>query len=96
MKRRATHKVDVSDFMKQADIKGTTIVDVLVGPSGDVVCVKTLLGHPILKLEVEKALRAWTFKPESMNGEVGYVGHMEFYLCNISCGDQGGSMSIVK
>lgn len=97
MKARATRKVDISDFMKRVDLKGTAIIDVLVGPSGDVVCAKTLLGHPIFSGEVEKAVHAWTFKPEKVNGEaVAYVGRMQFYLCNISCGDQGISMSIVK
>jgi len=97
MKSRATHKTEVSDFMKRTDIKGTTFVEVLIGPSGGVVCVKTLSGHPILQQEIERALRAWTFKPENVNGEaVAYLGFMEFYLCNISCGDQGMSMSIVK
>ena len=97
MKDRATRKVEISDFLKRTDIKGTAIVEVLVGLSGEVVCAKSLLGHPILKSEVENAVRRWTFKPEKVNGEaVAYVGRMQFYLCNISCGDQGISMSIVK
>jgi len=97
MKRRATHKVDISDVMKRTDIKGTAIVDFIVGPPGAVVCAKTLLAIPVFSSEVEKALRTWTFEPKKANGEaVAYVGRMEFYLCNISCGEQGVSMSIAK
>jgi len=97
MKGRATRKAEIGGFAKQADIKGTVIIDLLVGPSGEVVCEKTSLGHPIIGTEVEKAVRAWTFKPEKVNGDaVAYLGRMEFHLCNISCGEQGISMSIVK
>jgi hypothetical protein len=45
MKQRATHKVDVNGFIKQADIKGTAIIDILVGTSGEVVCAKSLIGQ---------------------------------------------------
>jgi hypothetical protein len=97
MKRRATHKVDVSDFMKQTDIKGQILLDVLVGPSGKVMCVKALTGHPILQVEVEKALRSWTFEPTKAGGQaVAYLGRLEFTLCNISCGKEGIRMSILK
>jgi hypothetical protein len=61
MKGRATHKADVGGLMQRTDIKGTIIVDVLVDPSGKVLCEKTLNGHPIIRDEVEKALRVWTF-----------------------------------
>jgi hypothetical protein len=97
MKKRATHKTDVSGFMKRTDIKGTVIVDVLIDPAGKVFCEKSLIGHPIIRDEVEKALRAWTFKPAEMNGEpVAYLGEMEFFLCNISCGERGLSSTLLK
>jgi hypothetical protein len=97
MKERAIHKVDVSGFMGRTDIRGSATIDVLVAPTGKVFCEKTLDGAPIIRDEVEKALRAWTFKPSKMNGEpVAYVGRMEFFLCNISCGEQGFSMTLLK
>jgi hypothetical protein len=97
MKRRVIQKVDVSDFMKRVDINGTAVVDILVGPSGEVVCVKSLTGHPILRVEVEKALRQWTFKPAEVAGKgTAYLGRLEFMLCNISCGKEGPSMTILK
>jgi hypothetical protein len=97
MKRRATHKVDVSDAVKQFDMKGTVVVDVIVGPSGEVVCTKTLTGHPIIQVEVEKALHSWTFEQAKVGDRfVAYRGLLEFTLCNISCGKEGINMSLLK
>ena len=97
MKARATHKQDIFGMIKQADIKGTAIVDVLVGPDGQVVCTKSLTGHPMVRASVEDALRRWKFSPAEVDGKrVAYLGRMEFTLCNISCGESGPSMTIVK
>jgi phage-related minor tail protein len=97
MKTRATYKEDIGSFLKQADVKGTAMVDVLVNSAGGVACVKSLAGHPIVRSGVEKALKKWTFKTASQNGHaVAYLGEMEFSLCNISCGDAGPSMTILK
>jgi hypothetical protein len=41
MKKRAIRKEDVGAMLRQADIKGTAIVDVRVDPSGKVVCLKS-------------------------------------------------------
>lgn len=97
MKTRATYKEDISSLLRQADVKGTAIVDVLVNSAGGVACVKSLAGHPIVRSGVERALKKWTFKTASQNGHaVAYLGEMEFSLCNISCGDAGPSMTILK
>lgn len=97
MEARPTHKQDIFGAIKQADIKGTAIVDVLVAPDGHVVCAKGLTGHPMVRASVEDALRKWTFSPAEIDGRrVAYVGRMEFTLCNISCGESGPSMTIVK
>jgi hypothetical protein len=97
MKTRATRKVDVGGFMKQLDIKGTVILDILVGVSGEVVCLKSLIGHPLIRAQVEKALRSWRFKQAEMSGKrVAYLGRLEFTLCNINCGTQGTSMTLLK
>jgi len=97
MKHRATHKSDISDFMRRTDFRDNHIVEVLVGPSGEVLCAKTVSGLPVASVEVEKAVRAWAFQPAKKNGEpVAYVGLLEFFLCNATCGDRGFSMSIVK
>jgi hypothetical protein len=97
MLARATYKQDISGPVKQWDIKGTAIVDVLVAPDGHVVCTKSLTGHPMVRKSVEDALRKWKFSPAGMDGrQVAYVGRMEFTLCNISCGESGPSMTILK
>jgi hypothetical protein len=90
-------RVDIGPLLKQADIKGTAIVDITVNPSGTVACVKSLPGHPMIRLEIEKALKNWTFTPVNVEGEpVAYLGEMEFSLCNISCGEKGPSMTLLK
>ncbi len=97
MKARATHKQDISGFIKQADIKGTAIIDVLVAPDGHVLCTKSMMGHPMIRKAVEDALANWKFSPKEVDGKkVAYMGRMVFTLCQISCGDSGPSMTIVK
>jgi GH25 family lysozyme M1 (1,4-beta-N-acetylmuramidase) len=97
MKKRATHRVDVSGFMRNADFHGTVLVEVLVAPTGEVACATSVYGHPIVAAEVEKAVRQWTFKPVEKDGKrLASVGLLEFYLCNISCGKKGISMSLLK
>jgi hypothetical protein len=96
MKARATYKQDISGLIKQADFKGTAIVDVLVAPDGHVVCTRSLIGHPMVRVSVQDALRKWKFSPAEMDGRrVAYVGRMEFTVCNI-CGESGPSMTIIK
>ena len=97
MKKRATHRADIGPLLKQADIKDTAIVDIIVEASGAVVCVKSVIGLPMARLEIEKALKNWTFTPASMEGKpVAYLGEMEFSLCNLSCGEDGPSMTLLK
>jgi hypothetical protein len=97
MKSKSTVRFDIEGPIRQADIKGTIVVDVLVAPDGHVVCTKTVIGHPMMRKSVEEALRKWEFSPMKAEGKpVGYVGRLEFSLCNISFGDAGPSMTIVK
>ena len=97
MKKRAMHKEDVSPLLKQADIKGAAVVDLLVDPSGKVACIKSLVGHPIIRAEVERALKNWTFRPTDRDGKaIAYLGEITFSFCNISCGDVGPSMTVLK
>lgn len=97
MKERATRKVELSGLIRQADIRGTAIVDLLVGTSGEVVCLKSEARYPLVRAEVEKALKSWTFRPAESNGRaVAYVGRLQFTLCNILCGEQDTSMTLLK
>ena len=73
------------------------MIDVLVGASGEPVCLRTLAKHPIIRAGVENALRSWTFKRAEVDGRpVAYLGRLEFTLCNIGCGDQEPSMTLLK
>jgi hypothetical protein len=97
MRAGATHKHDVDAATKQIDAKGTVLVDVIVDTEGHVFCAKVLVGHPILAKPIQEALRHWTFAPAEVNGKrIGYTGLLQFTLCNISCGETGYSMSILK
>lgn len=97
MKQRTTAKTDVDGFIKQLDISTVVLVNVLVDPSGQVICAKSLTGLPMVQKPVEKALRSWKFKPETLNGRpVAYLGLLQFKLCNTSCGEEGPSMTLLK
>ncbi len=98
MKKLATHKVDLdSPVLKQLDFRSSVIVAVLVGASGDVVCVKTISGIDFARQPVEKALRGWTFVPKNQNGKpVAYLGQLDFLLCNLGCGDEAFGVTLLK
>jgi hypothetical protein len=73
------------------------LLKVLVGESGDVVCVKTIRGVDIARSETEEAVRHWKFRVAKTAGRrVSYIGWLEFTLCNISCGSEGISMTLLK
>lgn len=97
LKSRATRKVDVSvAFMGNLDFKATFTYEVLVGPAGNVICIKRAHGFPKADAEVEKSVRQWKFKPADKDGKaVASMGVMDFYLCNIDCGKEGRSISLL-
>jgi Gram-negative bacterial TonB protein C-terminal len=97
MKTRATRKVDADGLMRSLDFRGTVLIETLISPTGDVACAKNVYGHPVVAAEVEKAVRKWKFKPVKKDGKpVASLGLLEFYLCNIGCGKEGMSMSLLK
>lgn len=98
MKSRATRKVDVSvTLMGKVDFKATFLFEILVGPTGNIICLKRVSGLPVADAEVEKSLRQWKFKPAEMNGRpVASMGTMQFYLCNIDCGQGGRSITLLN
>lgn len=97
MKKRATHKEDLPGLVRQIDGRSLVIVDVLVGPDGDVVCAKALSGSQIFAEPTRRALALWKFKPEQQNGaHVAYLGRMEFFLCNTECGDAPFGVTLMK
>jgi len=97
MKGRAVRKVDLSGLIRNADIKGTAKADLLIGTSGEVVCLKVAATHPLLKESVERALSSWQFKPAAEKRQpVAYLGRLEFLLCNINCGGNSTGMTLLK
>ena len=97
MKAKATIKQDVDQSVKQIEAKGSVVLDLVVDADGHVVCSRTLVGIPILSRPIQEAVRHWTFAPAEQDGKsVGYTGLLQFALCNMSCGDEGHSMTIVK
>ena len=97
MKQRAVRKVDISGAAKQRDIRGSVGLEVLVAADGSVICAKGVYGHPMLLKDVEEAVRQWRFKPvKENNAPVAYVGRLSFALCNIACGEEGISMTLLK
>jgi hypothetical protein len=57
----------MDDSFNQWDIQWVAFVEVLVGISVKVECLKTLEGFEPLRAEVERALRLWTFKQAIMD-----------------------------
>ncbi|MGD0903882.1 MAG: energy transducer TonB [Terracidiphilus sp.] len=100
MKKRITFEVDVDApilKLKQLDFYGTVVVEVLVGASGEVVCAKSVGGIPFTLEPVERAVRAWTFKPEKQNGKpVAYLGQLDFLLCNGECRGKDAGVTLLK
>jgi hypothetical protein len=97
MKERATHKVDLNSPLKKLDFRSVMVVEVLVGKSGEVVCLKTISGSSLARKPVEAALQEWKFKPEKLNGKpVAYLGQLNFLLCNLDCGKEAFGVTLLK
>lgn len=58
---------------KAARAEGTVIVELLVSKSGDVICARTLSGHPLLKRAAVAAVINWKFEPVPISNEVTIV-----------------------
>lgn len=64
-------------------VEGTIFIDVLVNTEGQVKCVRTKKGHPILRRAAEDAVVQWTFKPLLVNDEpVAVFGSLSFHFSN--------------
>jgi hypothetical protein len=97
MKTRAKRKVELSGLIRNADIRGTAKVDLLIGTSGEAVCLKVAPTHPLIKASVERALSSWQFSPALQKAKpVAYLGRLEFFLCNIDCGGDTSGMTLLK
>lgn len=63
--RRVTSKVSPNypELAKRMNLRGIVRMEVVVAPSGQVVEVKALGGHPVLIPAAQEALRKWRFEP---------------------------------
>ena len=46
-----------------ARVKGPVIVDVEINKAGNVTAIRSISGHPLLKIEVERVAKNWKFQP---------------------------------
>jgi len=58
---------------KAAHAEGTVIVEVLVSTSGDVICARSLSGHPLFRAASIAAVRKWKFEPVEVGGQSAKV-----------------------
>src|SRR5690606_10600756 len=49
-------------------VEGEVIIDVLIGPDGEVAEVRRIDGHPVLGRAAEEALERWRFEPLTVKG----------------------------
>jgi TonB family protein len=58
---------------RAAHAEGSVIVEVLVSKTGEVICARTLAGHPLLLQASLAAAKHWKFEPFETSGEVSKV-----------------------
>jgi TonB family protein len=60
-------------------MKGTVIVEILVGTDGTVQSARAVLGHPLLRASAVQAARKWKFKPLKLKGRPArFIGFLPF------------------
>jgi hypothetical protein len=60
---------------------GNVALDIILGPTGAVLCARALEGHPILRQAATEAVLGWTFKPYRVKGRtVEVFGHLNMYI----------------
>ena len=71
---------------KAARVSGTVVVEVVVNEAGDVISMRAISGHPLLRDEAAAAARQWEFTPTELSGKpVKVIGTLTF---TFSLGDQ--------
>ena len=58
---------------KVAHVQGTVIVEILVSKVGDVICARSLSGHPLLRAVAVAAALKWKFEPIEASGSPAKV-----------------------
>lgn len=58
---------------KAAHVESTVIVELLVSKTGEVICARSLSGHPLLRAAAVVAALKWKFKPVNISGNPAKV-----------------------
>lgn len=54
---------------KAAHAEGTVIIEAIISTTGDVVCARSLTGHPLLRAAATSSLLKWKFEPFDIAGQ---------------------------
>ncbi|MCW5961545.1 MAG: energy transducer TonB [Pyrinomonadaceae bacterium] len=64
--------------LKENNLFGTVVVDVVVKKDGRLSCIRPIQGHPLARAAVIRSLRKWVFKSyRSCSGKKSMVGVLE-------------------
>lgn len=68
---RQTYSVDPEypTLARQAQIRGTVVVEAIIDRQGNVVQAQAISGHPLLIAAALKAVLRWRYEPTSLNGQ---------------------------
>jgi len=62
-------------------INGTVVVAISVDPQGNVICVQTLSGHPLIVGVAIDSIRQWKFEPYTPKGaKKSFCGHVALHF----------------
>lgn len=81
--KQATHCVapQMPPLLRQAELDGQLLFDILVDEKGRVACVELVHGHPLLAGSAINAAKDWTFRPKKQRGKsVSFYGHLAFHF----------------
>jgi TonB family protein len=60
---------------RAAHAEGTVVIEIVVSAAGEIVCARSLAGHPLLRTAATSAVLKWKFEPfESANGAAKVIG----------------------
>jgi outer membrane biosynthesis protein TonB len=72
-----TQAIDPPCCGRNFDLKGTVVLEVVVGENGDVTCVDLVSGDPMVVTSTIQSIAKWRFQPRAEKGQhVAYYGHL--------------------
>jgi TonB family protein len=58
----------IPDLLRRANFKGNVVLEIVVDPTGKVICIKALSGHSLFKGSAIDAVNKWSFQPMLQDG----------------------------